>query len=70
MYFCIVEANEPTDEGALSALTLTFKSMGRHEDAVECYENAARKCPGNEAFATEALNSYAGMGEFKKMQQV
>jgi hypothetical protein len=39
-------------------------------DAVECYENAARKCPSNEAFAIETLNCYAGLGEFKKMQQV
>jgi hypothetical protein len=44
--------------------------MGRHGDAVECYENAARKCPANEAFGMEALNAYAAMGEFKKMQQV
>lgn len=66
----LTQANETTDEGALRAVSLTFKAMGRPADAVECYENAARKCPGEESFAMETLNAYAGMGEFKKMQQV
>lgn len=44
--------------------------MNRPLDALECYENASRKCPSEESFVIETLNAYAGMGEFKKMQQV
>lgn len=69
-FFLLIQTNKPTDEGVLSALSLTFKHAKCDQDCIECYENAYSVQPNNLNFASELFGNYAKIGEFKKMQQV
>jgi hypothetical protein len=58
----------PTDEGVLNTLAYTFKACRAERDLAQCYENALKLQPNNEAFMADLFFCYLRMVEPKKMQ--
>jgi tetratricopeptide (TPR) repeat protein len=56
-------SHEPTDEQVINALGRMLQHQGRHDEALECFQEATRLAPANEqvrASIRNSMNNYVG----------
>jgi len=58
----------PVDEGALNAMTLSYRELKMPEKITRLYENATKQDPENEEFLSHLFMSYVRLGNLKKQQ--
>ncbi|VDB83056.1 unnamed protein product [Peniophora sp. CBMAI 1063] len=63
-----VLAAKPTDEGALSAMSITLRTLGRHADSVTMYEEAFKRLPQSEEMAAQTFCAYVRCAKWKNGQ--
>jgi len=58
----------PVDEGALNAMTLSYRELKMPDKICTLYENACKKETENEEFLSHLFMSYVRLGNLKKQQ--
>jgi len=58
----------PIDEGALNAMTLSYRELKMPDKICTLYENATKQEPDNEEFLSHLFMSYVRLGNLKKQQ--
>ncbi|CAG8777469.1 1151_t:CDS:2, partial [Dentiscutata heterogama] len=57
-------------EPILQALTMVYRSLGKHDEIVKLYDNATRKNPNSEELSNHWFMAMVRNSDFKGQQQV